>query len=80
MTTKQKCVAEIHDGDTIYNKSDISPKEMTEFFESMTQDMLEKVNKFFETMPKLRHIIKIKNPKTKKNNEVVLEGLSDFLG
>ena len=43
----QNCVAEIHDGDTIHNKSDISSKEMTEFFESMTQDMLEKVNKFF---------------------------------
>ena len=76
----QSCVAEIHDGDTIYNKSDISSKEMTEFFESMSQDMMEKVNKFFETMPKVRHIVKVKNPKTKKTSEVTLEGLADFFG
>ena len=76
----QNCVAEIHDGDTIYNKSDISSKEMTEFFESMNQDMMEKVNKFFETMPKVRHVLKVKNPKTKKTSEVILEGLADFFG
>ena len=76
----QNCVAEIHDGDTIYNKSDISSKEMTEFFESMNQDMMEKINKFFETMPKVRHVLKVKNPTTKKTSEVTLEGLADFFG
>ena len=76
----QNCVAEIHDGDTIYNKADISSKEMTEFFESMNQDMLEKINKFFDTMPKVKHIMKVKNPKTKKTSEVTLEGLADFFG
>ena len=76
----QACVAEIHDGDVIYNKSDISSKEMTEFFDSMNNSQLEKINKFFETMPKVRHTIKVKNPKTKKTSEVILEGLADFFG
>ena len=76
----QSCVAEIHESDTIHNKSDISPKEMNEFFESMNQDMLGVVNNFFDTMPKVRHTIKVKNPKTKKTSEVILEGLADFFG
>ena len=46
----------------------------------MTQGMFAKIKEFFDTMPKLRHVIEIKNPKTKRKSEVVLEGLSDFLG
>ena len=76
----KSCIAEIHHEDTIYNIVDVPRKELDAFFDSMTQPMFEKVREFFDTMPKLRHVIKIKNPKTKKNNEVVLEGLSDFLG
>ena len=53
---------------------------MNEFFESMNQDMLGVVNNFFDTMPKVRHTIKVKNPKTKKTSEVILEGLADFFG
>jgi hypothetical protein len=56
----------------------MSDKELTEFFDSMTSSQLEQVNEFFETMPKVRHEIKVKNPKTKKTSEVVLEGLADF--
>ena len=76
----KSCINEIYHEDPIYNKVDISKEEMDAFFDSMTQGMLEKVREFFESMPKLRHVIQIKNPKTKKKSEVVLEGLSDFLG
>ena len=76
----KSCIAEVHHEDTIYNIVDISKKELDAFFDSMTQGMLEKVRGFFESMPKLRHVIEIKNPKTKKKSEVTLEGLSDFLG
>ena len=62
----------------MYRKVDISNKELDEFFGSLTSEMLAKVQEFFETMPKLRHIIDVKNPKTKKKNEVMLEGLGDF--
>ena len=44
----------------------------------MTQPMFEKLQKFFESMPKLRHAVEVKNPKTKKKNEIMLEGLGDF--
>tara|TARA_Y100000361_G_scaffold128942_1_gene124117 strand:- start:496 stop:1200 length:705 start_codon:yes stop_codon:yes gene_type:complete len=74
----QGCISEIHFGDDVYRKVDISNKELDEFFGSLTSEMLAKVQEFFETMPKLRHIIDVKNPKTKKKNEVMLEGLGDF--
>ena len=71
-------IEEIHEGETVHRRVDISKKEMDEFFESLQTDMLEKLNEFFDTMPKLQHVVKVKNPKTKKMNEVNLEGLSDF--
>ena len=74
-----KCIHEIHHGEKIFNKVDISDKEMTEFVESMTANQLQEVIEFFDTMPKLRHIIKITNPNTKVKGEVVLEGLASFL-
>ena len=55
-------------------------KELTEFIESMNTEQFKKVQLFFDTMPKLKHTIKVKNPKTKKTNDVTLTGLNDFFG
>ena len=46
----------------------------------MTGDQFELVTEFFNTMPKLRHMVEVTNPKTKKKNEILLEGLESFLG
>ena len=75
-----KCIHEIHEGDTIHNKIDISDKELDEFVENLPTDASEKVQNFFETMPKVRHVVKVKNPKTKKTGEVVIEGLENYFG
>ena len=75
-----KCVTEIRWGDKIYNRIDITEKEMNEFIESMSNAQLQKVMDFFDSMPKLRHSIKVTNPKTKVKSEVVVEGLQNFLG
>ncbi len=74
----QACVQEIRDKDTVYSRADMSDKDLSEFFDSMTSSQLEQVNEFFDTMPKVRHVTEVKNPKTKKTSEVVLEGLADF--
>ena len=74
----KRCIVEIHNGEEIHNVIDVSKKELTEFFESMTQQQFELLQEFFNTMPKLRHAIEVKNPKTKKKNEILLEGLGDF--
>ena len=54
-------------------------EELTEFMNSMSVDQLQEVMHFFNTMPKLRHTVKVTNPKTKVKSEVVVEGLQSFL-
>ena len=74
-----KCVHEIHFGDKVYNRVDMTNEELTEFMNSMSVDQLQEVMHFFNTMPKLRHTVKVTNQKTKVKSEVVLEGLQNFL-
>jgi len=79
-TMMKRCVSEIHDGETVYNKIDVSEKELDEFIDSMSTENFEGFSTFFETMPKLKHVVIVKNPKTKKKNEIVIEGLQSFFG
>jgi hypothetical protein len=74
----KRCVLEIRDGKTVYNKVDISNKELDQFIDSMSTENFQEVSNFFETMPKLRHVIKVTNPKTKKKSEIPVEGLQSF--
>ena len=74
-----KCVHEIHDGDNIHNRVDMTDKELDDFVDTMDTQQFEKIMEFFDTMPKLRHVITVVNPKTKKKGEVMLEGLDSFL-
>ena len=74
----KRCIHEVHDGDTVHNKVDMSEKELDEFIDSMSTDNFENLNAFFETMPKLQHMIEVKNPKTKKKNEILIEGVQSF--
>ena len=58
--------------------ADCTKKELNEFLESMNSSQFKDIEKFFETMPKLSHTVKVKNPKTKKESDVVIEGLASF--
>ena len=75
-----RCIHEIHYGDDVYNRVDISDKDIEEFIDQLTGEQFEKVTQFFQTMPKLSHKVSITNPKTNVQSEVVLEGLQSFLG
>ena len=74
----KQSIDQVVNGEDIYERIDMSNEELGEFLESMTGEHLEKVQDFFETMPKLTHAIKVKNPKTGKTGEVVLEGFQSF--
>ena len=74
-----KCVHEVHDGDTIYHRVDMTDADLSEFIDSFTGNQFEVVSSFFETMPRLRHAVNITNPNTKVKSEVVIEGLESFL-
>ena len=74
----KKCVHEIHDGEEVHSRVDMSESELTEFLESLSGEQFGKLTEFFDTMPKIAHSIKVTNPKTKKKGEVILEGLQSF--
>ena len=75
----EKCITSIHFGDDVYQKTDITEKELNTFVDELTGEQFETLVDFFGSMPKLRHVVKITNPKTKVKSEVVLEGLESFL-
>ena len=73
------CIWEVHDGDKVYNRVDISDKDIEEFIDKLDSNQFKKIEQFFETMPRLRHVVEVENPKTKVKSEVVIEGLANFL-
>jgi hypothetical protein len=72
------CVNNIFSEDEVWAAEDCTKKEIKEFLEQMNSAQFKDIEKFFETMPKLSHTIKVTNPKTKVESEVVLEGLASF--
>jgi hypothetical protein len=72
------CIDKIYTEDEVWATADVSKKELNEFLESMNSSQFKDIEKFFETMPKLSHNVKVTNPKTKVESEVVLEGLASF--
>ena len=76
------CVLQIYEqkGEKVYQAKDQTKKELTDFIEQLNTKQFKELQKFFDTMPKLKHTIKVKNPKTKKSSDVVLTGLNDFFG
>tara|TARA_B100000287_G_scaffold171768_1_gene161995 strand:+ start:65 stop:769 length:705 start_codon:yes stop_codon:yes gene_type:complete len=73
------CIWEVHDGDKIYNRVDITDKDIEEFIDSFNTEQLESIIEFFQTMPKIRHAVNLLNPKTNVTSEVVIEGIDNFL-
>ena len=73
------CIDEVHDGDKIIKKVDWTKKEIDAFIESMDTNQLTAIMNFFNTMPKVRYLVKVENPKTKVMNEIMLEGINNFL-
>ena len=72
------CLENIFDSNEVYE--DHSEEELNAFVEQMTTEQFQKVTDFFTTMPKLKHTVKVTNPNTGVENEVVLEGMQSFLG
>ena len=71
-------IDKIYTEDEVWATADCTKKEVKEFLESMNSSQFKKIESFFDTMPKLSHTIKVTNPKTKGESEVVLEGVASF--
>ena len=74
------CIAQVYDkkGEEVWESKDSTKKELVDFIEQLSSKQFAEIQKFFDTMPKLKHVVTVKNPKTKKETDVVLSGLSDF--
>ena len=74
------CIDKIYNEEEVWAAADCTKKEITSFLESMNTNQFKEIEKFFETMPKLSHTVKITNPNTKVESDVLMEGLSSFFG
>ena len=71
-------IDKIYTEEEVWATADCTKKEVKEFLESMNSAQFKAIESFFETMPKLSHTVKVINPKTKVESDVVLEGLASF--
>ncbi len=73
-------IYQIIEGETIHQAKDYTKEELDKFIESISSASFKKIQKFYETMPKLMHEVEVENPKTKVKSKITLSGLSDFFG
>ena len=74
------CIEQVFSEEESWASSDCTKKELTSFVEQLNTKQFKDVENFFDTMPKLSHIVKVTNPNTNVENEVLLEGLQSFFG
>ena len=72
------CIDTIYSEEEAWTTSECSKKELGDFLEQLNSSQFQEIESFFETMPKLSHTIKVTNPKTKVESDVVMEGLASF--
>ena len=73
-------IDQIFQGEEVFDESTTTPKEFKEFVESLTNAQMEKLQRFFETSPKLEHKFKVRNPNTDVESDYTISGLSAFFG
>ena len=72
------CVDTVYNDEEVWKSTDFTQAEMIEFLEGLGSKQFKELEKFFATMPRLYHEIKVINPKTKAENTIPLEGLAAF--
>ena len=74
------CIDVIFNAQESWSAADSTKKELTDWIETLTPNQFKEIEKFFDTMPRLSHTVKVTNPKTKVESDVTLEGLTSFFG
>ena len=72
------CIEQVYSEEESWSAADCTKDEMQEFLEQLDSNQFKKIEKFFETMPRLSHTFKVTNPNTKVESDVTLEGLNSF--
>ena len=58
----------IYDEEESWDASDSTKQELEEFVEQLNSKQFKSIEKFFETMPKLSHKVKLTNPNYRRLN------------
>ena len=74
------CVDQVYSEEESWTQEDCTKKELTNFIEQLNSSQFKEIEKFFDTMPKLSHTVRVTNPNTKVDREIVIEGLQSFFG
>jgi alkyl sulfatase BDS1-like metallo-beta-lactamase superfamily hydrolase len=74
------CIDQVYSEEESWASEECTKKELNNFIESLNSNQFKEVEKFFETMPKLSHTVKVTNPNTKVESEIKIEGLQSFFG
>ena len=72
------CIDQVYSDEESWSHQECTKKELSDFVESLNSNQFKMIEKFFETMPKLSHTVKVTNPNTKVDSEIKLEGLQSF--
>ena len=73
-----KSIEKIYNEEDVWDDSTTTVDEFVSFLENMSSKQFNDVQNFFQTMPSLKHEVKIKNPNTKVESSYVIEGLANF--
>ena len=74
----QKCMYQVWQGEETHDAIDYSNKDKKDFLESLNHEQFEKIQTFFDTMPTVKYVTEVTNPKTKVKSEIILEGMNSF--
>ena len=74
----QKCMYQVWQGEETHDAIDYSNKDKKDFLESLNHEQFEKIQTFFDTMPTVKYVTEVTNPKTKVKSEIIIEGMNSF--
>ena len=78
MCIRDRCIDKVYDADEVFDSFTL--KEALDFIGDLNSDQFQQVQKFFDTIPKLKHDLVVTNPKTNVESTIPLEGLAAFFG
>ncbi len=68
----------IYDGEEVYHAKEQTKDELLQFVNNLTTEQFQKIQGFFETMPKLKYDVHYNCPVCSKAHTVRLEGMDSF--
>jgi len=77
--TMISCIETLIDknSDEVFKMEEFSSEEVSDFVDGFTSNVIEGIQNFYATMPKLKHVINYKD-NTGKDKEFVVEGMDSF--